>query len=41
MELHDRPNRPVTLPVEPEEELDADERVHIFYKVKWKKPSRK
>jgi hypothetical protein len=26
MELHDRPNRPVTLEVEPEEEVDADEK---------------
>ena len=25
-ELHDRPNRPVTLEVEPEEEVDADEK---------------
>jgi len=25
-ELHDRPNRPVTLKVEPEEEVDADEK---------------
>jgi len=25
-ELHDRPNRPVTLDVEPEEEVDADEK---------------
>ena len=25
-ELHDRPNRPVTLEVEPEEEEDADEK---------------
>jgi hypothetical protein len=26
MELHVRPNRPVTLEVEPEEEVDADEK---------------
>ena len=25
-ELHDRPNRPVTLEVQPEEEIDADEK---------------
>jgi len=25
-ELHDRPNRPATLEVEPEEEVDADEK---------------
>jgi len=25
-ELHDRPNQPVTLEVEPEEEVDADEK---------------
>jgi len=25
-ELHDRPNRPETLEVEPEEEVDADEK---------------
>jgi len=25
-ELHDRPNRPETLQVEPEEEVDADEK---------------
>ena len=25
-ELHDRPNRPLTLEVEPEEEVDADEK---------------
>ena len=40
-ELHDRPNRTVTLEVEPEEEVDADEKGHIFCEVKWKKPSRK
>ena len=31
-ELHDRPNRPVTLEVEPEEEVDADEKgPYILY----------
>jgi len=40
-ELHDRPNRPQTLEVEPEEEVDTDEKgPYIFCKVKWKKPSR-
>jgi len=34
-------NRLETLEVEPEEELDTGEKVHIFCKVKWKKPSRK
>ena len=36
-ELYDRPNRPESLEVEPEEEVDTDEKG----KVKWKKPSRK
>ena len=40
-ELHDQPNRPVTLKVEPEEEVDADEKGPYICKVKWKKPSRK
>ena len=31
-ELHDRPNPPVTLEVEPEEEVDADEKGACFAK---------
>ena len=33
-ELYDQTNRPETLEVEPEEEVDTDEK--IFYKVRWK-----
>ena len=40
-ELHDRPNRPVNLEVEPEEEVDADEKGPYILQMKWKKPSRK
>jgi len=36
-EIHDRPNRPETLEVEPEGETNADGRAHIFCKVKCKK----
>ena len=35
--LYDRPNRMETLQVEPEEEEDVDEKVHIFCKMNWKK----
>jgi hypothetical protein len=34
-------NRPETLEVEPEEEVDTDEKARIFYRVRWKKLSRK
>jgi len=40
-ELYDRPNRPETLEVEPEEKVDTDGKAHIFYKVRWKKLLRK
>ena len=40
-ELYDRPNRPETVDVEPEEEVDKMRKAHIFCKVKWKKPSGK
>jgi hypothetical protein len=30
-ELHDRPNRPVTLDVEPEEEVEAEEKGPIYF----------
>ena len=30
-EIHDRPNRPETLEVEPEEEVDADEKGPIYF----------
>jgi hypothetical protein len=36
-----RTNRPETLGVEPKEEVDTDEKAHIFYKVRWEKLSRK
>jgi len=41
VESYDRPNRPENLVVEPEEEVDAEEKGRIFCEVKWKKPSRK
>ena len=40
-EIYNGPNQPETLEVEHEEEVDTDEKAHIFGKVKWKKPSRK
>ena len=40
-ELYDRPNRPETLEVEPEEEVDKMRKAHILYKVRWKKLLRK
>jgi hypothetical protein len=40
-ELYDRPNRPETLAVEPEEEVNTDEQVHMFYRVRWKTSLRK
>jgi hypothetical protein len=39
IELYDRTNRPETLEVEPEEEVDTDEKGRIFYKVRWKRLS--
>ena len=40
-ELHDRPNRPVTLEVKPEEEVDADEKGPYILQSEVEKPSRK
>ena len=40
-ELYDRTYRPETLEVEPEEEIDTDEKGPIFNKVRWKKLLRK
>ena len=40
-ELHDRPNRPKTLEVEPEEEVDADEKGPYILQSEVEKPSRK
>ena len=40
-ELYDRRNRPETLDIEPEEEVDTNEKGPIFCKVKWKMPSSK
>ena len=40
-ELYDRPNRPETLEVEFEEEVETDEKGPHIYKVRWKKLSRK
>jgi len=40
-ELHDRTNRPVTLEVEPEEEVDADEKGTYILRTEVEKPSRK
>jgi hypothetical protein len=39
--LHDRPNRPETLEVEPEEEVDADEKGPYILQSEVEKPSRK
>jgi hypothetical protein len=40
-ELYDQPNRPENLKVEPEEEVDADEKGPYILKVKWKMSSSK
>jgi hypothetical protein len=40
-ELHDRPNRPETLEVEPEEEVDADEKGPYILQSEVEKPSSK
>jgi hypothetical protein len=40
-ELHDRPNRPVTLEVEPEEEVAADEKGPYILQSEVEKTSKK
>jgi len=40
-ELYNRPNRPETLEIEPEEEVGTDGEGPYICKVKWKKLSRK
>jgi hypothetical protein len=40
-ELYDRANRPEHLEVEPEAEVDEDEKGPYICKVKWKKLSRR
>jgi len=40
-DIYDRPNRPETLEVESEEEVDTDEKGPYVFKVRWKKLLRK